>query len=291
VWNEWKDALLWELYMKARAILRPDEEAKHDIEPLRQRIARMLANEVGYDEVRDHFKLLPDDYARATPPQTIIEHIRLSHSLNTRLVKTSWRVNTQARCTDLHLSARNRRGLFAAVAGALTAQGVNILSVHLNTRADGLAVDSFKVRDTAGEPISDPSRWEQIDNAIRRALSGELDVAAAVIKRLQAQSSSRLQRRKMVGPATTRINWDNQSSDKSTILEVRTGDRLGLVYKITSTLTALDLDIVFAKVATEKHLALDIFYVTNAAGEKLTDADLPAIEDTIRNALNDKNSS
>ncbi|MCI0389291.1 MAG: [protein-PII] uridylyltransferase [Acidobacteria bacterium] len=291
VWNEWKDALLWELYMKARAVLRPDEEGKHDIEPLRQRIARMLANEVGYDEVRDHFKLLPDDYARATPPQTIIEHIRLSHSLNTRLVKTSWRVNTQARCTDLHLSARNRRGLFAAVAGALTAQGVNILSVHLNTRADGLAVDSFKVRDTAGEPISDPSRWEQIDNAIRRALSGELDVGAAVIKRLQAQSSSRLQRRKMLGPATTRINWDNQSSDKSTILEVRTGDRLGLVYKITSTLTALDLDIVFAKVATEKHLALDIFYVTNAAGEKLTDADLPAIEDTIRNALNDKNSS
>jgi len=57
------------------------------------------------------------------------------------------------------------------------------------------------------------------------------------------------------------------------------------------TLTALDLDIVFAKVATEKHLALDIFYVTNAAGEKLTEADLPAIEDTIRNALNDKNSS
>lgn len=286
VWNEWKDALLWELYMKARAVLRPDEEGKQDIEPLRQRIARMLANEVDYDEVRDHFKLLPDEYARVTPPQTIIEHIRLAHSLNTRLVKTSWRVNTQSRCTDLHLSARNRRGLFAAVAGALTAQGVNILSVHLNTRADGLAVDSFKVRDTAGEPISDPSRWEQIDNAIRRALSGEMDIAAAVMKRLQAQNSSRLQRRKTAGPATTRINWDNQSSDKSTILEVRTGDRLGLVYKITSTLTALNLDIVFAKVATEKHLALDIFYVTNAAGEKLTDADLPAIEDTIRNALN-----
>ena len=78
--------------------------------------------------------------------------------------------------------APNRRGLFACVAGTLTAQGVNILSVQLNTRADGIAIDSFKVRDAAGEPITDPARWEQIDDAIRRALSGELDVAAAVEK-------------------------------------------------------------------------------------------------------------
>jgi [protein-PII] uridylyltransferase len=288
VWNEWKDVLLWELYTKARGILCPDEGGERDVEPLRQRIARMLASEVDYNEVRSHFQLLPEEYARSTPPQTIIEHIRLAHSLNSRLIRTSWRINTQSRCTDLHLCARNRRGVFAAVAGALTAQGVNILSVHLNTRSDGLAVDSFKVRDTAGEPITDPQRWEQIDSSIKRALSGELDVAAAVAKRLQAQGGSRLQRRKIFPPATTSISWDNQSSDKSTILEVRTADRLGLVYRITSTLTALDLDIGFAKVATEKHLALDVFYVANAAGEKLSDGDLPVIEEAIRDALSEK---
>jgi [protein-PII] uridylyltransferase len=291
IWNEWKDALLWELYLKTRAVLHPEGDPERDVEPLRQRIARMLGSEVDYGQVRDHFRLLPDDYARSTPAQTIIEHIRLANSLNLRLVKTNWRVNNQSRCTDLHLCARNRRGLFAAVAGALTAQGVNILSVHLNTRADGVAVDSFKVRDTAGEPITDPARWEQIDNAIKRALSGELDVAVAVAKRLQAQSGSRLHKRKFFAPAATRITWDNQSSDKSTIIEVRTGDRLGLVYKIASTFTELDLDIVFAKVATEKNLALDIFYVTNAAGEKLNDADLPSIEEAVRDVLSEKSSA
>jgi hypothetical protein len=50
-------------------------------------------------------------------------------------------------------------------------------------------------------------------------------------------------------------------------------------------LTALGLDIAFAKVATEKHLALDIFYVTNEAGDKLADAELPAIETAIRASL------
>jgi [protein-PII] uridylyltransferase len=285
VWNEWKDALLWELYVKARAILAPDRRPERGVEDLRERVARMLASEIDVDETRRHFDLLPEHYARSAPAQTIIEHVRLAHALNSRPVKTSWRIDTQARCADLHLCAPNRQGLFACVTGTLTAQGVNILSVQLNTRADGIAIDSFKVRDAAGEPITDPARWEQIDDAIRRALCGELDVAAAVEKRLRSQAASRFQRRKATAQGVTRISWDNQSSGRSTILELRTGDRLGLAYKIANTLSSLDLDIVFAKVATEKHLALDVFYVTNAAGEKLPGDRLPAIEETIRSAL------
>lgn len=284
VWNEWKDALLWELYLKALAVLSPDVVNDGASEPLRQRIAQMLSSEVDIDTVRDHFSLLPESYARHTQPQVIIEHIRLAHSLSSRVVRTSWRVNVQARCTDLHICARNRRGLFASIAGALTAQGVNILSVHLNTRSDGLAVDSLKVRDTIGEPITDPARWDQIDAEIRRAVAGEVDLAAAVERRLRLQSP-RLGRRRSTPAPVTRITWDNESSDKSTILEVRTADRLGLAYRITSTLAALDLDIVFAKVATEKSLALDVLYVTNAAGEKLTDDKLPAIEEAIISSL------
>ena len=287
VWNEWKDALLWELYLKTHAILVPAPQAGAAVEQLRNHIALMLASEIGVDEVQDHFNSLPEDYARVTLPQTIIEHIRLAQSLNARLVRTSWRVNTQARCTDLHISARNRRGFLAAIAGTLTAQGVNILSVHLNTRNDGIVVDSFKVCDTVGEPLSDPTRWEQIDDAIKRALSGELDVATAVEKKLKAQAS-RLKSRKrslLTEKSTTKLLWDNQSSDKSTILEVTTPDRLGLVYKIADALSALNLDIAFAKVATEKHLALDIFYVTDESGAKLTDAVLPGIETALHQTL------
>jgi [protein-PII] uridylyltransferase len=150
-------------------------------------------------------------------------------------------------------------------------------------------VDSFKVRDTAGEPITDPARWEQIDNELKLTLGSEMDVAAAVEKRLRSQTPSKFSsKRKMLAAAPTRFSWDNSSSNKSTILEVRTGDRPGLAYKIASTLTALNLDIVFAKVATEKHLALDIFYVTNAAGEKLQDDELPSVEDALRRALGEK---
>ena len=288
VWNEWKDSLLWELYLRTLAVLAPNEESEREREELIRKLVKTLASELDEQSVREHFRLLPKEYARFTAPATIVEHIRLAHRLNSHTIKTSWKVDQAARCTDLHLSAHNRRGLLAGVAGALTAQGVNILSVHLNTRADGLAVDSFKVRDTAGEPIGDPARWEQIDYAIKRALNGEYDVAAAVARRLRAQNSSRFKKRKMLTAAPIGFSWDQQSSEKSTILEVRASDRLGLAYRIASTLAGLGLDIVFAKVATEKHLALDIFYIANEAGEKLPDESLPPIEQALQEALSER---
>lgn len=286
-WNEWKDALIWELYLKARAVFVPEPQAGAAVEQLRNHIALMLANEVGIDEVQSHFTLLPEDYARFTLPQTIIEHIRLANSLHSRVVKTSWRINTQARCTDLHVSAINRRGLIASIAGTLTAQGVNILSVHLSTRSDGIAIDSFKVADSVGEPLIDPMRWEQIDTAIKRTLEGELDIAAAVEKKLKAEAARLKSRKRSLSAKTaaTKITWDNQTSDKSTILEVMTPDRLGLAYKITSALSHLNLDISFAKVATERNLALDIFYVTDEHGSKLSDDKLSEIEAFIYQTL------
>lgn len=287
VWSEWKDSLLWELHQRTKSLLAPSEETARARESLIQLLSKTLISEMTEAEVRDHFQMLPPDYGRFSSAATIIEHLRLVKRLNAQPVRTSWKVDLPTRCTDLHLSAHNRRGLLAGVAGALTAQGVNILSVHLNTRTDGVAVDSFKVRDTAGEPIVDPARWEQIDYAIKRALNGEYDVAAAVEKRLRTQNSSRLKKRRMLNSAPISFSWDQKTSEKSTILEVRASDRLGLAWRISSTLAELGLDIVFAKVATEKHLALDIFYVVNEAGEKLPDESLPRIEQSLQEVLHD----
>jgi len=287
VWSEWKDSLLWELHLRTKSLLAPGEETARARESLIRLLAKSLASEVEEAEVRRHFELLPADYGLFTAPATIIEHLRLVSRRNAQTVRANWKVDLPTRCTDLHLSARNRRGLLAAVTGALTAQGVNILSVHLNTRADGVAIDSFKVRDTAGEPIVDPARWQQIDYAITRALNGEFDVEAAVAKRLHSQNSSRFRKRRMRVATPVSFNWDQESSEKSTVLEVQVGDRLGLAYRISSTLASRGLDIVFAKVATEKHLALDIFYVVNEAGEKLADESLPPIEQALQEALRD----
>jgi [protein-PII] uridylyltransferase len=285
VWNEWKDTLLWELYQRTKASLAPQEENDQSHQALLEWLVRSVASELNEEEVRSHLDLLPREYARFTPPETIVEHLRLASRGMSQPVRTSWKLDLATRSTDLHLSTHNRSGLLASVAGALTAHGVSIRSLQLNTRADGLVVDSFKVLDAAGEPLIDPARWQQIDATIKRAISGELDVSAAVTRRLRAQQSTRFRKRKTNQTAPLHFSWDQQTSSKSTILEVRAADRLGLAYRIASTLTGLGLDIVFAKVATEMHLAVDVFYVVDAGGGKIPDEALSGIETVLTGAL------
>jgi UTP:GlnB (protein PII) uridylyltransferase len=78
---------------------------------------------------------------------------------------------------------------------------------------------------------------------------------------------------------------DNEASPATTMIEVRAADEPGLAYRIASALADLGLDIVCAKVATEKSDALDVFYVTGAAGTKLAGPAMRAAESAIAERL------
>jgi [protein-PII] uridylyltransferase len=68
------------------------------------------------------------------------------------------------------------------------------------------------------------------------------------------------------------------------VIEVKAQDRPGLAWTIARTLAQLGLDISFAKIATAKALALDVFYVTGAGG-KLAASDLGRVEEALLEAL------
>jgi [protein-PII] uridylyltransferase len=77
---------------------------------------------------------------------------------------------------------------------------------------------------------------------------------------------------------------ENTSSDSHTIIEVQAQDHLGLLYKLTRVLYESGLDVALAKISTEANRAIDVFYVTDAAGRKLIDDDA---RETIRQTLLD----
>ena len=49
--------------------------------------------------------------------------------------------------SDLVIVTRDVPGLFSLIAGSLAANGINILSAQIHTRADGIAIDTFQVND------------------------------------------------------------------------------------------------------------------------------------------------
>ena len=69
--------------------------------------------------------------------------------------------------------------------------------------------------------------------------------------------------------AETRVQVDNSTSDRCTILDVFTIDRPGLLYTITRTLFELGLSVWQAKIDTLQDQVVDVFYVTDREGNKI----------------------
>ena len=67
----------------------------------------------------------------------------------------------------------------------------------------------------------------------------------------------------------TQIEFDDDSSAHSTLVQVLTQDRPGLLYRMCSVMSKHDCNIEIALIETEGQMAIDVFYLTSA-GAKLT---------------------
>ena len=77
--------------------------------------------------------------------------------------------------------------------------------------------------------------------------------------------------RRFTRRVATEVTLDNRTSEQFTVLDVFTQDRVGLLFTITHTLFELGMRIHLARISTNADQALDVFYVSDRDGEKITD--------------------
>jgi [protein-PII] uridylyltransferase len=288
VWSEWKGHLLWDLYERSRRHLveaeTPARGPAHLAE-LKENLLSGLAGQFPRSIVERHLALLPDRYLRTTSAAAAAQHLRLIDGLDKDCVCCHW-VQHGKTLTELTICARDRHGLFADTAGTLTTQGVEILRAEINTREDGIAIDVFILRAAATHQAIEEIRWRRIEQALQAAIAGDCDVAA-LVEKWQTQHAPR----RRIKPTNTRhkklahVACDNHAAQAATVIEVRASDEVGLAYKIASVATALGLEITYAKITTEKSDALDVFYVTDASGRRLSAEMMQKIEDAMMEKL------
>jgi [protein-PII] uridylyltransferase len=292
VWSTWKGTLLLELYHRTRAhlLLAPGSDAPfyaaEAAARLKEEVFSISGGKLARSEIERHFALLPRRYARSSAAAQVASDLLLIEGLRDSggVIGFRWLPPTGA-ATELTIAARDRRGLFADLAGALAAQGIEILSADLNTRGDQIALDHFALRDAATRRAIEEHRLPSLERALLAAARGAGDVAAAVERWRTHHAPRRLKSSRAVRRTEPTVACDNEIAEAATVVEVRAADEHGLAYKIASILTACGLDIDCAKIATEKSDALDVFYVTNAGGAKLTAAQIAGLTSALKSSL------
>lgn len=288
VWSEWKSTLLWDLYRRTRTLLTgtdapPDETAQ--IARFKEQMAKALEGSLALSEVERHVALLPDRYVRVTRPAAAAVHLQLIKELKSDTFVRRW-LRCGRESTELTVCTRDRHGLCADLAGALAAHGIEILSAELNTREDGIALDVFMLRQASTHYAIDMDRYPAIERSLRKVIARESDVAVMVERwRISNAPRKRNAPGKEAPCNQPQVSCDNEASQSSTLIEVHAVDEPGLVYKIASALAALGLDIVCARIATEKSDALDVFYVTDEEGMKLTEPRMLSVQTSLAQML------
>jgi [protein-PII] uridylyltransferase len=158
------------------------------------------------------------------------------------------------------------RAIFSSMAGALTSNRQQILAAETNMLADGLLL----LRYVAAEPESPGQPSPAHLDEICRALVASIDSNAVprfpkILGREQRVAGAELTKQ----PNDVRI--DNAMSDQSTVIEVFTVDRRGLLYRLARALHDLGLLIRFAKIGTHLDQVVDVFYVTDRDQRKVED--------------------
>jgi [protein-PII] uridylyltransferase len=280
VWNAWRGALLRELFVRTRTRLAGRYPKPPRRAAVALRIVQALADPTYAPAAAAHLQAMSDRYVRTTSPQRMAAHLRLIDRLREEPVATELFHYPDLGASDLVVVTRDVPGLFSVIAGTLAAHAVNILSAEIETRADGIAVDTFHVNEASGEAILDERRWEAVTTGLRRALAGEASVEALFAARRREVPAAAAE------AGLVRVTVDNSFSDTQTVVEVKAPDRVGLLYLITRALAEQGLNIATAKIATERDQALDAFYVTDAARRKVeAPARIAALREAIIRAL------
>ena len=119
-----------------------------------------------------------------------------------------------------------------------------------------------------------------MDRLLASVISGERDLEEILASRQKASDEL------AVSLPAPRLRIDNEIASQSTVIEVQTQDRPGLGYRIAKALADLGLNILSAKLATERNHAFDVFYVQTREGEKVTSSfQMTEVLERLRSAL------
>lgn len=273
--NDWKLNLILQLYDATESQFRSESPGQRflDIVSTQRRATEALLTVRERDDSwwKEQIDKVPAGYLLNLKPKQVMEELRRLRQLTFDHPAQAWGAfQTDRDATEYVIAVRQEEaiGLFHRIAGAMASQGLSILSAEIHTQPGMIAWDRFLVEDPDYEGTPPSHRIAQVCKQLIFAVDPQ-NINPPVFRRVwKTQSHSDAAAARL---QPTQIRFDNATSDLHTIINVFAYDRTGLLYDISRTLFDLKLDLQVAKVSTHLDQVVDVFYVTEVGGGKITE--------------------
>ncbi len=274
----WKAELLWQLYAATSNSLTRnlDEDRFHAAGAEQARVERIrehLPKTAAVEKLQAYLEGFPRRYLLTRAPEEIAAHYQMAQ----RLAKTPAPLSLRSGPHDHELTVltTGRASHFASLTGALTGWGMNILKAETFANRAGIVLDTFRFVDPFRTLELNPPEVKRFEKNLVEVLTGQVNLEKLLSGRLHAGAPTGV---KVKIP--TQVRFDEICSSRSTLLELITLDRPGLLYQVSSAIGEMGATIEVALIDTEGQKVIDVFYLT-CGGHKLK----PAQQQHLREAL------
>ena len=289
IWNSWKDNLLKIVYnetlmeingggdIKSRTVVEDAAKTKlrnslsdwsdQEFEKYINRFFSYYWTNINFDVHLHHAKLIRDADSKDLKIKIDIENL------------------DDQGVTEISIYTQDHLGLFARTCAGLALAGTSVQDARIVTTKDGMTVNTFLIRSANSFSfIEDKNRISTLEDTIRKTISEERD-PKILIKEFK---SIQIPSRKDSFIIEPRVLIDNLSSKTHTLIEINSKDKIGLLHTLASELFLMGLHISTARISTYGVRVVDVFYIKNMTGGKITEKDkIDVIRSKLMKAINE----
>ncbi|PAW66933.1 MAG: [protein-PII] uridylyltransferase [Opitutia bacterium Tous-C1TDCM] len=300
LWNSYKDTLHTTLFRSTFERLKHGAALDASLQEKKQMTQQELISKtipgISADEINAHFSLLPDRYFIHTDTDEIALHIQMVNRL-LRSITTAdsvgslrpiieWKDDLNRSLTVVNVVTWDRAGLFYKLAGAFSVAGLSILGSKVISRTDHIAIDTFYVVEPGRGPVQSASAQEKFAKTIEEALVANRDLLPDILAQAKKIAATRYlstaSGEALHSSFPPTVDVYHELSMERTIIEIQARDQIGLLYRLAKSISDHNFDITFARIGTERGVAIDTFYIESANHEAVEGTDrLIALRDTL----------
>jgi [protein-PII] uridylyltransferase len=304
LWNSYKDTLHTSLFRATLEHLNLGDAVHASYETKKQMTQQELITRkipgISSEEIVAHFGLLPERYFIQTDSDEISLHIQMVNRLFKSIATADsvgslkpiieWKDDLNRSLTVVNVVTWDRAGLFYKLAGAFSVAGLSILGAKIISRSDHIAIDTFYVVEPGRGVVQSASAQETFARTIEGALVSNKDLYPDIVEQAKKYSASRFtvsangEALHTSFPPTVEVY--HELAMQRTIVEIQARDQIGLLYRLAKIISDHGFDITFARIGTERGVAIDTFYIESTEPAQQIDTPrLQALRDTLTDVI------